>query len=114
MAISNEERRWVAARLRNKLQYMRKNEMYEDDLDALLCGNTAYRNIAAAVEENGNLVSGNYIRIVERLADLIEPPTCTVRMGATGHVGVCMRCGAMVSRTRYCPNCGAEAWCDED
>lgn len=58
--------------------------------------------------------------VFERLADLIEPPTCTVRMGVTGHVGVCMRCGAMVEMstavfdaiealpTRYCPNCGAE------
>ena len=54
------------------------------------------------------------------LADLIERPTCDVRMGVTGHIGVCTRCGAMVEMraavfdaiealpTRYCPNCGAE------
>lgn len=58
--------------------------------------------------------------LFDMLADLIEPTTCTVRMGVTGHIGVCMRCGAMVEMstavfdaiealpTRYCPNCGAE------
>lgn len=54
------------------------------------------------------------------LADLIDRPTCDVRMGVTGHVGVCTCCGAIVEMraavfdaiealpTRYCPNCGAE------
>lgn len=58
--------------------------------------------------------------ILASLADLIDRPTCDVRMGATGHIGVCTRCGAMVEMraavfdaiealpTRYCPNCGAE------
>lgn len=58
--------------------------------------------------------------ILASLADLIDRPTCDVRMGVTGHVGVCTRCGAMVEMraavfdaiealpTRYCPNCGAE------
>ena len=58
--------------------------------------------------------------IFHLLADLIDRPTCTVRMGVTGHIGVCMRCGAMIEvraavfnaiealPTRYCPNCGAE------
>lgn len=117
--ISNEERREVAERLRNDLRYMRKSKMFEDDLDALGCGNRAYRNIAASVEQYGNDTKSNYVHIVERLADLIEPTTCTVRMGVTGHIGVCMRCGAMVEMstavfdaiealpTRYCPNCGA-------
>ena len=59
-------------------------------------------------------------QLFARLADLIDRPTCDVRMGVTGHVGVCTRCGAMVEMraavfdaiealpTRYCPNCGAE------
>lgn len=58
--------------------------------------------------------------ILASLADLIDRPTCHVRMGVTGHVGVCTRCGAMVEMraavfdaiealpTRYCPSCGAE------
>lgn len=58
--------------------------------------------------------------LFDMLADLIDRSTCDVRMGVTGHVGVCMRCGAMVEMraavfdaiealpTRYCPNCGAE------
>lgn len=60
------------------------------------------------------------IERIGKLADLIDRSTCDVRMGVTGHVGVCMRCGAMVEMraavfdaiealpTRYCPNCGAE------
>lgn len=62
----------------------------------------------------------NWRGILDELADLIDRPTCDVRMGVTGHIGVCTRCGAMVEMraavfdaiealpTRYCPNCGAE------
>lgn len=61
-----------------------------------------------------------WANIVNYLADLIDRPTCAVRMGVTGHVGVCTRCGAMIETraavfdafgsmpTRYCPNCGSE------
>lgn len=74
--ISDKERREVAQRLRKGLEYMRdSNEWYENDLDALECGNRAYRNIAYAVEDYGNSIIGNYVHIVERLAELIGPQT---------------------------------------
>ena len=37
MMISDDERREVAQKLRKQLRYMRENEMYEKDLDALEC-----------------------------------------------------------------------------
>lgn len=77
--ISNEERREVAARMRDQLTYMRKNkEYYKYDLDIVECGNRTYRNIAGSVEKYGNVYEGNYIHIVEKLADLIDIPTCTI------------------------------------
>ena len=116
MAISDSDRRAAAQRMRKQLEYMRDHKgWYEYDLDALECGNTAYRNIAAAVEESGNLVSGNYIRIVERLADLVDRPTCRNIGGEEGTNGehydfFCTACGyaASVTEPNYCPNCGAE------
>nr|DAQ04705.1 MAG TPA: DNA directed RNA polymerase, 7 kDa subunit [Caudoviricetes sp.] len=116
---TSDERHEVARKLRDNLGYMRDNEKwYEYDLDSEKCGNRAYRIIAASVEECGNYIDGNYIHIVETLADLIDP-TCVVRMPLIGSVGVCLACGALVETrlavfsatealpTRYCPNCGA-------
>lgn len=71
--ISNEERREVARKLRIQLQYMRKNKEYGNDNDIVKCGNLTYRNIAWSVEPFGNLEPGNYIHIVDHLAELIEP-----------------------------------------
>lgn len=118
MRISNEERREVARKLRIQLQYMRKNKEYEDDNHIVKCGNLAYRNIAWSVEPFGNLEPGNYIHIVDRLADLIDRPT-TKRDGAGGIYWRCTRCGAFnrkdavtdccsVIPSRCCANCGAE------
>lgn len=70
---SDEKKREVAQKLRKQLRYMRENEMYEKDLDALECGNRTYRNIAYSVEDCGNFTKGNYANIVELLADLIDP-----------------------------------------
>ena len=73
MRISDEERREVARKLRIQLQYMRKNKEYGNDNDIVKCGNLTYRNIAWSVEPFGNLEPGNYIHIVDHLAELIEP-----------------------------------------
>lgn len=71
--ISNEQRRKAAKELRNQLEHMRQNaEWHNEELDAVECGNRAYRGIACSIEEHGNTRSGNYVRIVERLAELIE------------------------------------------
>lgn len=75
--ITDEERRNVAAELRRQIEYMsERSKWYEDDIDGSECGNAAYRNIAASVERCGRAFQGNYIHIVERLADLIDRPMC--------------------------------------
>lgn len=116
---TDEERREVAARLREQLRYMRKNNCYAEDADVVECGNSAYRNIAWSVEPYGNFEKGNYVHIVERLADLIESQerTChDLRRGSSFFL--CSECGAFLEDgavtnashfipPRYCPNCGA-------
>ena len=75
--ITDEECRNIAAELRRQIGYMsERSKWYEDDIDGSECGNTAYRNIAASVERCGHASQGNYIHIVERLADLIDRPMC--------------------------------------
>lgn len=108
--ISDEERREVAARLRNNLVYMRDNrEFYENDLDVVKCGNKAYRNIANSVERFANFEDGNYIHICETLADLIDRP---VTHNIAEHPGFkCKLCGdewPLDIGFDYCPRCGAE------
>ena len=107
MAISDEKRREVAENLRNltigrSIQY---KEQFFDELAEVVVGFEDYHDFNV---------------VLEKLADLIDRSTCDARMGVTGHVGVCTRCGAMVEMraavfdaiealpTRYCPNCGAE------
>lgn len=104
--ISNKERREVAATMMAISCRGVKDLTLGEVLNSILTGGAPRPTTEMA--------------ILARLADLIEPPTCIVRMGVTGHVGVCMRCGAMVEMstavfdaiealpTRYCPNCGAE------
>lgn len=116
---SDEKRREVAQALRNNLKYMiRKEEWYGKDLHSNACGNAAYRNIAASVEDCGNLIDGNYIHIVETLADLIDRPTCQMKSTPESGYRVCSRCWAFVREdavtdcteailVRFCPNCGA-------
>lgn len=71
--ISDDERREVVACLRSEAKYMRyKQAWYEEDADLYECGNRAYRNIANSVIPGSNF-SSDYILVVERLADLIDP-----------------------------------------
>ena len=95
--ITDEERREVAARMRNQLTYMRENgKYYKNDLDVVECGNRTYRNIAASVENRGNAYEGNYIHIVETLADLIDRPTCHNVADYTKESFRCSECGCRV------------------
>lgn len=109
--INDEERRKVAARLRNQLTYMRENgEYYKNDLDIMECGNTTYRNIAASVEQCGNAFKGNYIHIVETLVDLIDRPVYrpVIPNAMEGYV-FCPQCGADIGEygvPNYCHSCG--------
>lgn len=113
-APTSEERREVAARLRRQLKYMRENDSYREDVDILGCGNTAYRNIAWAVDENSNWEKGLYVHIVERLADLIDP-TCHVDVNKHGRA-YCTNCGCddwcLADGSHFCPNCGARVVSD--
>lgn len=99
--ITDDERREVAKELRKQLRYMRENEMYEKDIDALECGNRTYRNIAYSVEDYGNFNKGDYANIVELLADLIDRPTCRNN-------------GNRDDRGFRCSGCGHEAWTYDD
>jgi hypothetical protein len=101
MVVSDRERREVAARMRNQLTYMREDgEYYKNDLDLVECGNRAYRNIADSVEKYSNNFTGYYIPIIERLADLIDRPTCRNNEG--------------YDRAFWCSACGYEAWTYDD
>ena len=115
-APTSDERREVAERLREQLRYMRENNCYEEDLNVVDCGNSAYRNIAWSVEPHGNFEKGNYVHIVERLADLMDP---TCEMDDAGDVPAsvkdnlntffCSECGAPIYNDMtpsYCPYCG--------
>lgn len=133
--ISDDDRRDVAACLRSEARYMRyKQAWYEEDADLCECGNRAYRNIANSVIPGSNF-SSDYILVVERLADLIDPKlidrqTCE---NTSGYCDVfeCSECRCKVEATMehkseyggifnvpfipsYCPNCGAEVVDDDD
>lgn len=109
--ITDEERRNVAAELRRQIGYMsERSKWYEDDIDGSECGNTAYRNIAASVERCGHAFQGNYIHIVETLADLIDRPVYrpVIPNAMEGYV-FCPQCGADIGEygvPNYCHSCG--------
>lgn len=119
MMVSSDERREVAENLRKQLRYMRKNNSYHEDADVVDCGNSAYRNIAGSVEPYGNFEKGNYVHIVERLADLIDPTCHMTREFAETELGrvfqgwLCDECMCTADvpdasePPSYCPNCGA-------
>lgn len=113
--VSDEQRREIAANLRSEseawLDTFPDSTLNDEDNDAIMF------DISRFVLFEGTPTVGEFYA---RLADLIDRPTCTVSIGVTGHVAVCMRCGAMIETraavfsaiealpTRYCPNCGAE------
>lgn len=113
--ISDEERRHAATELRTAAG----GEFRHVDALDVIAG-------AIGVDVSGMYTHEAESKVYAALADLIDRPTCTVSMGVTGHVGVCMRCGALVETraavfnaiealpTRYCPNCGAEVVSDGD
>lgn len=103
--ISNEERREVAERLRSASARRSDVPWMVEDL-MLALGFRCY--------EDGE------DQLFNRLADLIDRPTCSIKRGHQTTWGVCSRCGALVNAeravstaieylpTRYCANCGAE------
>lgn len=122
MTATSEERREVAARLREQLMYMRKNDSYYEDVNVVDCGNSAYRNIAGSVEPYGNFEKGNYVHIVERLVDLIDP-TCEVEgsepLYMDDETEFRLSCGHVADMVTdcppaFCPECGARVVTDND
>ncbi len=101
--ISNEERREVAERLRSASARRSDVPWMVEDL-MLALGFRCY--------EDGE------DQLFNRLADLIDRPTCSIKRGYQTTWGVCSRCGALVNAeravstaieylpTRYCPWCG--------
>ena len=124
MSVSDEKRREVAQKLRWQASFMRiYREWYEADKDVVECGNRAYRNIADTVIPF-SYVDHDYIGIVERLADLIDRPTCR-NVSGNQDMFECSECRCMVEIVgekgneygdvfstpfipNFCPQCGAE------
>lgn len=110
--ISDDERREVAARLRNELQYMKKRSWWYEGAMVEEGGNAAFRNIAGAVKPGSNF-NDEYIETVERLADLIDRPTTTrhgkFRTKYGRETPCCEVCGYSIGdmRWNHCPKCGA-------
>ena len=124
MAVSETERRKGAERLRHQLRYMRDRRPAYGKGGVEHDGNAAFRNIADSVKPLSNMSRHCYVETVERLADLIERPTCKDE-SVEKSVFVCSkcRCCAEVAEVvcnehgeefplpltpRYCPNCGAQ------
>ena len=109
MEITNEERREVAENLRSMVDYScRYSEQF-------------YELLTETVMDDWDFHS--FPDTAERLADLIDRPTCRIIKGAEKPKhpwGTCSRCGVLVDSrnaisnatrflpTRFCPNCGAE------
>lgn len=95
--ISDEERKIVAANLR---QYLKKYETPD------------WRAFCNIILGSGRLDNLRKAQAFDRLADLIDRPTCrkVIPNEMEGYV-FCSKCGAEIgeySVPNYCPNCGAE------
>lgn len=122
---SDKERREVAARLRALPIgiYAAFKEWGRDGLfvDANIYDEADYGQIHNAVFgcfPAEHMHPGDYEELHERLADLIDRPTCEMKGSPWVEYGRCSHCGAFVRRdavtncigvirARYCPNCGA-------
>ena len=109
----DKERREVAARLRGITEEELCHMFLGEILDCAAGGDCL--NDEGDIDER---------LILNRLADLIDRPTCSIKREVVGRNpttwGVCSRCGALVNAERavsttteylptsYCPNCGAE------
>lgn len=96
MTITDEERREVARKLREQdIAEFRESAI----VPFLECLGIGYEN---------------WRGVLDRLADLIDRPTCRMEP-SFGGIGIrqweCSACGSLCMshyRSRYCPNCGAE------
>lgn len=101
--ISDDERRIVAANLR---QYLKKYETPD------------WRAFCNIILGSGRLDNLRKAQAFDRLADLIDRPTCrkVIPNEMEGYV-FCSKCGAEIGEygvPHYCHNCGAEVVRDGD
>lgn len=104
-SISDEKRREVAENLRNLTigRYIQYKEQFFDELAEVVVGFEDYHDFNA---------------VLEKLADLIDRPTCRNLSPKPADVLLCSECGEHVDiahvencddyHARFCPNCGAE------
>ena len=95
--ISDDERRIVAANLR---QYLKRYETPD------------WRAFCNIILGSGRLDNLRKAQAFDRLADLIDRPTCRKRIpdAMEGYV-FCSNCGAEIGEygvPNYCPSCGAK------
>ena len=108
--ISDEERREVARRLR-EIEGRTTSELTDGEFLDLLTDKVRFGRYGSKNFDEG---------LLGRIADLIDRPTCSIKLGCSTTWGVCSRCGALVNAkravstateylpTRYCPWCGTE------
>lgn len=107
--VSDEERREIVKRLRNFISMPQDERAWDHD-----CLQTVGRLVGTSLGEN----------IIERLADLIDRPTCKNLAIKPADELLCSECGEHVDiaymesaddyHARYCPNCGAEVVSNDD
>lgn len=121
--ISDQQRREVAAALRDEAEAWRTDN--GDDTVYSMSDDTFTESVLTAFGFDDMEMSA--YRIFDKIADLIDLPTCSIKRGARNQTawGVCSRCAALVNAeramsdateylpTRYCPACGAEVTDDE-
>lgn len=103
MRISDEERREIARRLRTDHRQDRENQG---------------TFIARMVKGGGRVTALDVYNLPERLADLIDRPTCKNLATKPADELLCSECGEHVDiaymesaddyHAKHCPNCGAE------
>ena len=106
LIISDEERREVAAKLRETEPFEHGGEKWYDEgkiLDAL---DLSFDNVPSIYDPEK----------VKHLADLIDRPTTTLTEDEDGRF-CCANCGCAalyMSDAAYCPDCGAVVVSDDD
>lgn len=110
MRISDEERREVVRKLRDPSELLNIRVPLFEALDM--------RPDVAETLVSSEVIEHNNRRLLNRLADFIDRPTCkNVADPYDGGLFVCSKCGEMWELTygdlvenhlRFCPRCGAE------
>lgn len=118
MMISDDERREVAARLRERESVWRKNKAHVNVVPGI--PSTQYEDMAALLGFSGWTLGAD---VFARLADLIEPQdrTCVVAEVWEGEYGLyyTLSCGHTLMTDEpdgpsYCLDCGAKVVSDDD